>query len=128
MMIFDPGTGKILGVFLKILAIFYFVSALVHVGNLLNRGQVKLADAPPSWIVLDVVFAVLDLAVAVGLWWRQPWGVACLFLAIVIQLVLYLGFPDHFAQDAAQRQAIRGLVAAHFVTLGLYTLLRFLDR
>ncbi len=38
MELFDPGTGTILGFFLKVIAFGYLFGALVHLGNLLGFG------------------------------------------------------------------------------------------
>lgn len=117
-----------LGVYLRALGILYAVGALVHLGNILGFGELPWAESPPAWRVADVVYLVLDVAAVIGLWLRTPWGIACFLVAAGSQLVLYLGFPHVFALTDQHRQAIRGLVGTHVLTLALLALLWLLRR
>ena len=126
--IFDPGTGRILGYFLKVIALLYLFGALVHLGNLAGFNEVNTAEAPFLWLILDVFYFILDVVVVLGLWQRTSWGVACLFLALVSQIILYMGFPQYFSQTPEQAQALRGMVGFHFSTVGIYILLRLINR
>lgn len=126
--LFDPGRGRILGYFLKVVALLYLLGALVHLGNLTGFNEVQPADAPFTWLVLDVFYLVLDVLVGVGLWQRTSWGVACLLVAVVSQLILYMGFPSHFARTPEQVQALHGLVGAHLATVTMYIMLRIINR
>ena len=103
---FDP--GRFLGYFLKTVALLYFLGAFVHFGNLVGFGEVNPVKGPRIWLMLDGFYLVLDTFVGVGLWRRRTWGVLCLFVAVVSQLVLYLGFPSHFATTPEQEEAISG--------------------
>ena len=124
----DPGSGRLLGYFLRLVAVLYGLSSLVHAGNLVGLGQISPAEAPLLWTALDVVYLGLDVAVAIGLWRRTRWGIACFFAASASQLVLYTAFSSHFAQTAQQADAIRGLVLTHVVALSAYATLRLVDR
>ena len=87
-------------------------------------AEVKPGDAPLTWLALDFFYLGLDCFVAIGLWRRTFWGVGCLLLAIVSQLILYIGFPYHFAKTLEQEKAIQGMVEMHLLTLAIYLLLK----
>ena len=119
----DLGTRKWMGVYLRLLAIGYAFSALVHYGNLLGLGELPFSEMPLSWKLGDIGYALLDTVAVVGLWRRADWGIACFLLAAVSQLILYVGFPSVFAFTPAQQAAIQGLVITHVVTLLIFFVL-----
>lgn len=109
-----------MGVFLRILALFYLLGATVHYGNLLGFGEMKWAESPLSWKLGDICYAILDTAVVIGLWLKTSWGISRFFAGAISQLVLYLGFPHLFAFTEEQRQALWSMVIFHLVSLSIF--------
>ena len=122
--IFEPGEGRVLGIYLRILAVLYALGAVVHLGNLLGFGEVPGEVAPRLWVVLDGVYLLLDAVVAVGLWRRRWWGVALFLVAALSQLVLFLGFGSSLAHTPEQRELLDQLVGLHLLTVLVYVVLR----
>ena len=109
-----------MGLYLRVLAVGYAVSALIHCGNLLGFGERQWPAMPLAWKLGDIGYTILDTVVAIGLWRKALWGIGGFFLAALSQLILYLGFPDLFAFTDEHRQALHGLVTTHVVTLGVF--------
>ena len=112
-----------MGIYLRLLALGYAFSALVHYGNLLGFGEVSFAEMPLSWKLGDIGYALLDSVAVVGLWRKAGWGIVCFLLAAVSQLILYVGFPSVFVFTPEQHAAVQGLVGTHLVTLALFFIL-----
>ena len=76
---------------------FYAYGAVVHVMNMAGLNGFDWLRAPLKWQVLDVVYLILDVLVAVGLvlGWRA--GYLAFFVAALSQIVLYTVFSrvDH---------------------------------
>ena len=111
---------------LWVIAAFYAYGALVHVLNIASLTGFDWAQAPRKWQVLDVVYLVLDIGVALGLVLRGRAGTVCFFLAAFSQIALYtlgrawiLDVPPAFARSADDLRYLDGLVAFHLVTVML---------
>ncbi len=72
-----------------IIAAFYAYGALVHTVNMLGLSGFDWQNAPSKWQMLDVVYLVLDVIVAIGfvLAWRL--GLVAFCAAALSQIVLY---------------------------------------
>ncbi len=115
-----------MGVYLRVLAVIFGWSALVHFANLLGFGERNWGEMPLAWKVGDVVYAFVDTAAVIGLWKRAVWGVLLFPLAIGSQFVIYTVFVEYFAFTTEHRQTINGLLATEAVLLAvLVTLLIF---
>ena len=115
-------------IYMRVLAVALAYGGVVHIANMLGFGEKPWLEGPLAWRVGDLVYAPLNLAGAVGLWLRQPWGVL-LFLALVVsQFVIYTVFIDAFAFTAEQRRTVYGLLATQglltAVLVGLWLLRR----
>lgn len=108
---------KWMGVYLRVLAVVYALGGLVHISNILGFGELPWSDSPTAWRVGDLVYGVIDVIAALGLWRRAPWGVVAFIVAACSQLVLYVGWPDVFAFTPEQRSSLQGLVMTHIITL-----------
>ena len=111
-----------------IVALFYGYGASVHVMNILSLGGFNWLNAPRKWQVLDVVYLVLDLIVAVGFFVRWKVSYAAFYLAAVSQVILYTYFrawilevPEAFAVSPEHQSYLTALVVFHGVTLALIT-------
>lgn len=109
-----------------LVAAFYAYGAYVHVANILGWNGFDWATAPLKWQVLDIVYLVLDLLVAIGLVLAWRIGYVAFFLAAVSQIILYtvlrawiIDVPEAFVKSPEEVQYLDGLVIFHIVTLCL---------
>lgn len=118
-----------------LIAAFYAYGAAVHVMNMLGMSGFDWARAPLKWQILDIVYLVLDVIVAVGLvvGWRI--GYVAFFAAAISQVALYTAFrswivdvPEEFARTPEQVQHLDDLVIFHLVTAALVVLAIWLLR
>ena len=114
---------------LWVIAACYALGAYVHVANIAGMSGYVWMEAPTKWQVLDIVYLVLDILVAVGLvlGWRA--GFAAFFTASLSQILLYTLFrswivdvPEEFARTPQEVKSLDGLVAFHVVTVALVCL------
>lgn len=109
-----------IGIYLKILALFYFYGATVHYANLLGFGEIPFRESPLSWQIGDISYGILGTLTFIGLWLKTRWGIIGFFLSAVSQLILYLVFPKWFAFNAEQQQLLWSMIIFHLVTLSIF--------
>lgn len=85
-----------LQLFVRALAILAFMKGLVHWALLMGVGGGAFGQAPLTWRIGTVTFAVADLVAAVGLWLGAAWGVAMWLIAAAAQMLFTLFAPDVF--------------------------------
>jgi hypothetical protein len=101
----DPTVARlsaILGVFSRFVAVGWLAAGLVEWARLLGilpLGGLLFPSAPFALQVLTVVFALLTLLVAVGLWLHAAWGAVVWGAAVVGQvaaelLIVGATYPD----------------------------------
>ena len=112
--------------FLVLIALFYTYGALVHVLNMAGASGFDWRAAPIKWQALDVIYLVVDIAVAAGLLLRRVWAIWLFAAAGLSQILLYTVFrawivdvPEAFAVSTEQLTYLDGLVAFHLMTLAL---------
>ena len=110
----------IMGIYLRIVALLYLYGAIVHYANLLGFGEMPFAKEPLSWQIGDISYAILDTFTLGGLLLKTRWGIVCLFLSAISQLILYLGFPQWFAFNQEQQELLWSMVIFHLVTLSIF--------
>jgi len=112
-----------MGIYLRFLAIAIAYGASIHIANLLGFGEKPWSEMPMSWRVGDVVYGIVDLISAIGLWQQTAWGILCFFGAIASQFLIYTVFIDAFAFTAEQRQTIYGLLGTEAIFLLVFAVL-----
>ncbi|MEX3011967.1 hypothetical protein [Hoeflea sp. TYP-13] len=107
-----------------IVAAFYAYGALVHVMNMAGMSGFNWAQAPLKWQVLDVVYLILDVIVALGLVLAWRIGLVAFFAAAISQIVLYtvlrswiVDVPEAFARTPEEIGYLDGLVVFHVATI-----------
>ena len=85
--VIPPVLLKLSKYILWIVALFYAYGALVHILNILGLTGFEWLKAPLKWQVLDVVYLVLDVVVAIGFFLSLDGGVYCFLCGS--------GQPDH---------------------------------
>ena len=106
------------GVALVLSALFGF-GALVHIGNVLGRGEFGWPDVPLRFKIADVFWGGLDVAAFVGTIVKSPIGPLSLVLAATTQIIVYAAFPAAFAPRPEHQRALRGMIALHVVVLAV---------
>ncbi|MEO1429873.1 MAG: DUF6163 family protein [Cyanobacteria bacterium J06633_8] len=119
-LLFESRHQPAMGIYLKIIALFYLYGAIVHYANLLGFGEMPFSQEPLSWQIADISYAILDTFTVIGLWLKTRWGIVSLFLSAVSQLILYIGFPQWFAFTKEQHQLLWSMRMFHLVTLFIF--------
>lgn len=114
-----------MAIYLRILAVIFAYGASVHVANLMGWGEMPWSEMPITWRVGDIVYGLLDIVTAIGLWQRTAWGVLCFLGAIASQFLIYTVFIDYFAFTSEQRQTIYGLLGTELILLLVFFVLFF---
>jgi len=112
-------------IYLKVVAVIMIMGALSHLGSILNLlGRPAWGTQPLSIRVLDVVYLLVNLVLAWGLWHTRFWAVVGWVAAFVLlQCVPFLLFTDLFATSVRERSMLYGTLASHAVILGVFLLL-----
>ena len=120
--------GWVVRLTIRLVALFYAYGASVHLLNMASLTGFHWPSAPLKWQVLDVVYLLLDIVVAIGFWrgWRLAY--VAFYIAAASQILLYTVFrqwimdvPAAFAVTAEQMGYLDGLVVFHVVTIVLVT-------
>jgi len=109
-----------MNIFLRILATIYAFAALRHIANILGFGELPWAEAPLSWQVTDIAYAILDTIAAIGLFMQRRWGVVAFVAAAVSEIVLFTFVPHWFVLRPAHLIMLRGFVAYHLIALAIW--------
>lgn len=113
-----------MAIYLRILAVAFLGLAGLHFANLLGFGDINLEEMTVYLLLANNVYALFFAVTAVGLWTLRPWGVACFFIAVSSQLVLYSGFPEYFSRIGEEQQSFQKIINFHISTLGIFFVIR----
>ena len=112
-----------MAIYLRILSLIIVYGGLIHWTNILGFGEIPWAEMPLTWKVGDIVYGLLDIVTAIGLWQRTVWGICCFLTAITSQFIIYTVFIDYFAFTVEQRQTIYGLVGTEIILILIFCIL-----
>lgn len=111
-------TKWITSIFGWVIAIVLVNGAIVHVLNILGKGKGPWGEFPVLWRTMDVALLIFNVAVALGLAFRQTWSVYALFAGIVLlQIVPYTVFRSKFATTAEDHATLNGLIGTEIALL-----------
>ncbi len=99
-------------IYLRALAAFYFIGFLLHFADFFDL-RLKYSEMDTGWKVWIVYLGLLDLAVALGLWFEHKIGIFLFFLVALSQLIAYMGFKNYFGDQVS-------LIYFHLATLAIY--------
>ena len=109
---------------LTIIVAFYSYGALVHILNILSLTGFNWLSAPFKWQLLDVIYLILDMAVAGFLLSRSVIAISAFYFAAISQIILYtvgrtwiLDVPAEYIPSSDQVAYLDLLVAFHILTL-----------
>ena len=105
--------GLVLVVFMRAVAALWTLQGLFAWADLLTPARSILETAPRPYAVLLVIFAVLDLVAAVGLWLATPWGGVLWLFAACVQIFAGMALRSMFWGGWIAVDAL--LIVAYFV-------------
>ena len=113
---------------IRVIALFYAYGAFVHVLNIAGVNGFDWLQAPLKWQLLDVIYLILDVVVAVGVFRAWRLATVCFYCAALSQIVLYTVFrswivdvPEPFTLSTEEVAYLDTLVIFHAVTLIVMT-------
>jgi len=112
-------------IYLKVVAVFMFLGALSHLVSILSLlGRPSWGHQPLYIQVLDVMYLLVNLVLAWGLWRTRFWAVVVWVAAVVLlQYIPFLFFTDLFASSVRERAMLYGMMVTNAVILGAFLLL-----
>lgn len=82
-------------IFLRVIAVFYVVGALLHLADLFDL-RLKFSEMDRGWKIWILYLLILDCMAAVGLWKDKSWGLVAFLIVSASQLIAYILFQDFF--------------------------------
>ena len=115
-------------IYLRILALIFTYSGLIHITNIIGLGQQPWLETPLTWQIGDIIYGILDIVAVIGLWQRKAWGISCFIIGILSQFLIYTVFIDYFVFTEQQRTTIYGLLGTEVILLLIFLVLLFLRK
>lgn len=114
-------TKWVTSIFGWLIALLLAGGAMVHVLNILGKGDRPWNEFPLLLRVMDVVLLAFNLAVVPGLILRMPYAVFLLFAGMIcLQIIPYTIFRSHFITRPGDSQTLNGLIATEAILLAIY--------
>jgi hypothetical protein len=111
-------------VYLKVVAILMFLSALSHLGSIMGIIGGSWLAKPLLFRLADLMLLPISLVLTWGLWRTKFWGVVSWVAAIILfQAVPFLFFGKFFASDPNEQTMHYGQVVFHAIMLVILLLL-----
>ena len=112
-------------IYLKVMAVFFLLAALSHVGGIMGRVGGPWASKPWYFRAGDLVLLPVNLAVAWGLWRTRFWAVVGWVAAVVfLQAIPFLLLIRFVAPaDPRMRATWYSMLAIHALLLGIFLVL-----
>lgn len=107
-------------IYLRILALIFTYSGLIHITNIIGLGQQPWLETPLTWQIGDIIYGILDIVTVIGLWQRKAWGISCFLIGILSQFLIYTVFIDYFAFTEQQRTTIYSLLGTEVILLLIF--------
>ncbi|WP_088242211.1 hypothetical protein [Calothrix rhizosoleniae] len=114
-----------MGIYLRFLAVVFAYGAIVHLTNMAGLGAKPWLETPLGWRIADVIYFILDIAAAIGLWQQKIWGISLFLLGFLSQFVIYTIFIDYFTSTFEKQQTIYGLLGTEAILILLFFILFF---
>lgn len=102
----------ILKLYIRILAVFYFIGFLFHLFDLVGL-RLNFQNMSLTWKSWTIYLLCADFFAAIGLWFRTKWGISLFFIIATSQLIAYVEFPQIFGNQMF-------LIGFHIISLSLF--------
>jgi hypothetical protein len=110
--------GMLLVIFMRLIAALWIVQGLSQWQVMLVVEGVLFDRVSAPIGIAVIVFAVVDLVAAIGLWLATPWGGVLWILVVFAQAIVAVALPGFF-------EGGRLVVALDALLLGMYLFLTF---
>jgi hypothetical protein len=113
---------RYLVLFLRLMAAVWMVKGLYHWAAVCGVGAAAEGGFEAhtlAWQTATVLFAVLDLVAAVGLWLAAPWGAVVWLTSVVSVAAVDLFFPQIYGGSYLMALAVLGLLGI-YLTLAVF--------
>ncbi len=111
-------------IYLKVIAILMFLSALSHLGSILGIIGGNWVDKPWLFQVADLLLLPISLILAWGLWRTMFWALIVWFIAVILlQVIPFLFFGEYFASSTEEQTMHYGQVVFHAITFVIFFVL-----
>ena len=107
--------GLALVIFMRLVAAIWILQGLMQWSTVLTPGQPVFETLPMSSATAVVLFAVLDLVAAVGLWLATPWGGVLWLLAATLEIFVAAAMPGFFQDPILVMSIDMTLIIVYFV-------------
>jgi len=102
-------------VFMRVVAGLWMLQGLVHWARVLAPGLPIIDTLPMTAAFLVIIFAVIDLIAAIGLWLVAPWGGVMWLFAASTQIFVAAAIPNFFPGGRVIAWFDAALVIVYFV-------------
>lgn len=126
--VLSAGETPWMGIYLRVLALFYLAGSVIHFATLLGYGVLNWEEMTLADKAATFFYGQWGAFTALGLWKRRPWGILLFFIASASQVVLYWGFPELFSSTDEHRQLLQGIINFHISTLAIFFMIRIQGR
>jgi hypothetical protein len=111
-------------IYLKVIAILMFLSALTHLSSIMGIIGGSWMDKPVPFRIADLLLLPIGLILTWGLWKSKFWSVIVWFTAVVFfQVIPFLFFGEVFASNAEEQTMLYGQVGFHAITFVIFFVL-----
>ncbi len=102
--------------FLRVMAVVWLIKGLYHWAAVCGVGpdaEGGFEAHTLAWQTATVLFAVLDLVAAVGLWLAAPWGAVVWLTSVVSMAAVDLFFPQIYGGSIFIAVVVIGLLGIY---------------
>ncbi len=110
---------KLFSKIILMLSFAYFIGFVLHLLDILNL-RLQFSGMDTIWKAWIVLLLILDLLASIGLFRKKAWGELVFLFVAVAQIVVYTQFRSKFGEQEF-------LVMFHFVSIGVYGVLKILE-
>ena len=109
-------------VYLRVIAVFFIFFTLrywLQIVGFYEGDNYRFDTMPEYWKVTVAIMAVIAPLTALGLWGTFSWAYVVWAVAIVTELIMFVGYPDLFGSASL-------LVIFHVTSMGIYIIMKLL--
>jgi hypothetical protein len=108
-------------IYLKVIAILMFLSALTHLSSIMGFISGPWMAKPLLFRVADLLLLPIGLVLGYGLWKSRFWAVVAWFAAVVLfQVIPFLFFGKFFAPSGKEQSMLYVQVGFHAITFIIF--------
>ena len=113
---------------MRVVMVFFGLAAIMHLLNMLSMSGYRWAEAGILPRVSDIFFAALFLLAVAAIVLRNPWAVPIWLGVSALQVGLFVGIPERFADATSQMMAPQTMVHTHAALFAAFVVLLIIRR